>query len=321
MKISKKAAAFFLSAVLTAGVVVTGNGKITAQADEENKEQAGQFKLPDIKMKEGQSGNMTLPEYEKGISFVYTSANTKAVAVNGQGDVEPGSQIITGEAIVTVEVMYNYKIVNTKDYHLKSAKEGDRCYVTDMEGNEVTSVAESGIRYELAMADATIATAELNGKDAKITAVKAGETTMTLTGYVGTLVFGSGSCEVTILSDGNANPQASAIPPVSSEEPSNPPTDSQEPVPPADSETPVASPEASQEPAQSTEPAPQLEQGDADGNGKIELADAQNVLKAALKITNMDDEAIIKAVDIDGNGKIELADAQYILKKALKIIK
>lgn len=59
--------------------------------------------------------------------------------------------------------------------------------------------------------------------------------------------------------------------------------------------------------------------GDLDGNKKVELADAQIVLKSALKIINI--EAIkSKSADVDANGKIELSDAQKILKYALKII-
>lgn len=60
--------------------------------------------------------------------------------------------------------------------------------------------------------------------------------------------------------------------------------------------------------------------GDVDGNGKVELADAQLTLKAALKLTTLEG-AQISAADVDSNGKVELADAQKILKVALKIEK
>lgn len=59
--------------------------------------------------------------------------------------------------------------------------------------------------------------------------------------------------------------------------------------------------------------------GDADGNGKVELADAAVVLKAALNITQLD-EAATKRADADKNGKVELADASLVLKAALNII-
>lgn len=59
--------------------------------------------------------------------------------------------------------------------------------------------------------------------------------------------------------------------------------------------------------------------GDVDGNGKIELADAQVALKIALKIVGDATADQIAAGDIDVNGKVELADARAILKEALKI--
>ena len=60
--------------------------------------------------------------------------------------------------------------------------------------------------------------------------------------------------------------------------------------------------------------------GDLDGNGKIDLSDAQMVLKAALKIMVLDESGRKKA-DINRDGKVTLADAQLVLKMALKIIK
>ncbi len=56
--------------------------------------------------------------------------------------------------------------------------------------------------------------------------------------------------------------------------------------------------------------------GDADGNGKIEPADARLALRAALGLQTLT-EAQKKAADADGNGKIEPADARLILRKAL----
>ena len=56
-----------------------------------------------------------------------------------------------------------------------------------------------------------------------------------------------------------------------------------------------------------------------DNNQKIDLTDAQIILKAALKIIPLEGSAE-KAADVDQNGKIDLTDAQLVLKKALKII-
>lgn len=58
--------------------------------------------------------------------------------------------------------------------------------------------------------------------------------------------------------------------------------------------------------------------GDVDGNGQVELKDAQVALKAALKIDELSAEQVM-AADVDGNGQVELKDAQKILKVALKI--
>lgn len=49
------------------------------------------------------------------------------------------------------------------------------------------------------------------------------------------------------------------------------------------------------------------------------LSDAQMAFKVPLKIESIG-ETEAKATDVDSNGKIELADAQTILKAALKII-
>ncbi len=58
--------------------------------------------------------------------------------------------------------------------------------------------------------------------------------------------------------------------------------------------------------------------GDADYDTTVTLADAQLVLKAALKI--IDDATMPQTCDVDGEEGISLADAQLILKYALKII-
>lgn len=59
--------------------------------------------------------------------------------------------------------------------------------------------------------------------------------------------------------------------------------------------------------------------GDADLNRKIELKDAQRVLRAALLIEPLPSDAK-KTCDVDKDGEITLKDAQLILKKALYII-
>lgn len=68
-----------------------------------------------------------------------------------------------------------------------------------------------------------------------------------------------------------------------------------------------------------TPPVDEVVLGDVDGNGKIELADAQVALQIALKIVGNPTEKQVAAADIDKNNKIELADAKAILKEALKI--
>lgn len=62
-----------------------------------------------------------------------------------------------------------------------------------------------------------------------------------------------------------------------------------------------------------------IEKGDVNDDGNVGLSDAQLTLKAALKITNLDEDSE-KAADVDGSAGITLADAQLILKYALKII-
>ena len=59
--------------------------------------------------------------------------------------------------------------------------------------------------------------------------------------------------------------------------------------------------------------------GDADGNGKVESADASLVAQAALDLITFTDSQI-KACDVDGNGKIESADASLIAQRALDLI-
>lgn len=58
--------------------------------------------------------------------------------------------------------------------------------------------------------------------------------------------------------------------------------------------------------------------GDANGDGKVDLTDAQMVLKAALKINTMDVKSATD-VDVNDDSKVDLTDAQWVLKAALKI--
>jgi len=56
--------------------------------------------------------------------------------------------------------------------------------------------------------------------------------------------------------------------------------------------------------------------GDVDGNGKVEAADALEVLKSVVgKVTLTEDQS--KAADVDGSGKVDAADALDILKKVV----
>lgn len=67
-------------------------------------------------------------------------------------------------------------------------------------------------------------------------------------------------------------------------------------------------------------PNEELAKGDLDGDQTVTLADAQLALKAALKISPLD-EAQTKAADVNGDGQVTLADAQIILKVALRLAK
>lgn len=58
--------------------------------------------------------------------------------------------------------------------------------------------------------------------------------------------------------------------------------------------------------------------GDVDGNGRVELQDAQVILKIALNII-MPDEGMKELADLTGDGKVDLTDAKEVLRKALGI--
>ena len=59
--------------------------------------------------------------------------------------------------------------------------------------------------------------------------------------------------------------------------------------------------------------------GDVDGNQKVELRDAQIVLRAALNLDTLD-VSVQRAADVDGRAGVTLGDAQLILKRALNLI-
>lgn len=58
--------------------------------------------------------------------------------------------------------------------------------------------------------------------------------------------------------------------------------------------------------------------GDVNKDGKVDLTDTTMILKAALAIEDLDDEATVLA-DIDASGKVDLQDATSSLKMALNI--
>lgn len=70
---------------------------------------------------------------------------------------------------------------------------------------------------------------------------------------------------------------------------------------------------------QSQDPLDGLVFGDADYSGKVELSDAQIILRAALGIVELDEELKLNC-DMDSDGRITLGDAQIILKMALGIL-
>lgn len=58
--------------------------------------------------------------------------------------------------------------------------------------------------------------------------------------------------------------------------------------------------------------------GDINGDGIVDLKDAQTVLKAALKLISLSD-ANQETADMNEDGQLTLADAQFVLKAALKL--
>lgn len=59
--------------------------------------------------------------------------------------------------------------------------------------------------------------------------------------------------------------------------------------------------------------------GDVDDNGKVNVADAQTILRYSVKLKTFTDEQKDLA-DVDGNGKTNISDAQTVLRYAVKLI-
>ncbi len=251
-----------------------------------------------------------ISNYEKKISYMYRDASTElipALRVNAQGVLTPTKQS-TGKVDVTVSVMYDMGEIYSATQTITVEQSGEEFIMKNEAGQEVTRVVPPAVRFELAVEDPSIVTLDI--ENGRIDVKKRGETRLVLSGYLDDKLFGKGTC--LIIAEGMDKPQSSA------------PAASQQPVPSAPAASQQPAPAVSQQPApsapaQSSE-GPQHMKGDADGNNKVDLKDAQFVLKAALNLTAIDDEKIIKACDMNGSGKLELADAQIILKMALNLI-
>lgn len=155
--------------------------------------------------------------------------------------------------------------------------------------------------------DTNVATVDENGN---VTAVGEGTAVIEAKtmnwGYVST-------CEAVVAGDVvTPTPTPTVVPPTQSPDvtPTVTPT-----VPPT--ETPTVTPTAT--PDITPTPQPKFELGDANMDGKVDLQDALVVLRAALGIENLSDEATTYA-DVDGDGKITLTDCSLVLKAALGII-
>ena len=64
------------------------------------------------------------------------------------------------------------------------------------------------------------------------------------------------------------------------------------------------------------QPGTSYQMGDADKNGKVELADVQKALRHALNLELLED---ITYAEIDKDNKVTLSDAYKILRSALNI--
>lgn len=106
--------------------------------------------------------------------------------------------------------------------------------------------------------------------------------------------------------------------PPSTAKPTLPPETTKPPV--TETTTPPASETTTTPPAtETTPPSDNILLGDVDKNNKIDLLDAQIVLKMAVGIIIENDESIIKAADVNLDKKVDLKDAVIVLKMAVGI--
>ena len=63
---------------------------------------------------------------------------------------------------------------------------------------------------------------------------------------------------------------------------------------------------------------PYYQKGDIDGNGKVDVTDARNVLRAAIGFVKVGG-ITLEASDIDKNGKVTVSDARMVLRDAIKL--
>lgn len=111
--------------------------------------------------------------------------------------------------------------------------------------------------------------------------------------------------------------------PTESDKPTEP-AEPTEPSKPTESDKPTE-PVVPTEPGKPTEPSPtdipgdeKFEQGDVNKDAKVNLTDVRLVLRAVLKIDELDEDAFALA-DMDGDENVDLGDAYAILKKALHV--
>lgn len=233
-----------------------------------------------------------ISNYEKKMSCTYMDSSNdiiKSLTVDSQGNLTPTKQN-TGTAEVTIKVMYDFQEVYVQKHTITVEESGGNYIMKNEAGEEVTKVVAPTARFELTIEDPSIAT--LNVEEGRINVLKGGETNLVLSGYIGDELFGQGKCKIVAGGMEGGSVTTPSQNPV--------PTPSQKPVP--------------------SQPASGRLKGDADGNNKVEIKDAQLVLKAALNLKPIEDQETIKACDINGSGKLEIADAQTILKMALNLI-
>lgn len=320
MKLKKKMAAALAAAMLCQSFAGGYIEQTQVQAA------AGAFAMPSLpEMSAGALATMPAAGYKTGITFMYFSNDTKVV------DVAPNGALTAkgaGTTTVSVSVLYNYTTVGSEAVPVKVEESEAGLVIKDEQGNVMDKIAFPDPVLKVSTDNESVAKAELTAEDELIiTAVGAGSANVKLTGEIGTITYAEGVIPVQV---------AAKDEPTQSEAPvSEQPTQSEAPVSdePAQSEAPVSEQPvqseapSSEQPAQSETPSseapsdsPQVIKGDIDGNGRVELADAQLALKAALKLQEITDADKFQAADVDDNKKIELSDAQYILKKALKLV-